>query len=197
LGRDAAYEFLNGLPVSASYCVDCLSQLVGKPVKMINVSLRETGIVRNLWNGTHHLSRRLCRFHTLDKRVNHTGGSEATGTGAAQPSASDRFRNRARLLASKHRDGECESRPLAHLALDPDPAAVELDELPALPCGRRRFHRNKPASSFRSRPCKSGTFSIVDAANGLLFDVCLRSPVSRRWSDAQPSQAVGANALRR
>ena len=156
LGRDAAYEFLNGLPVSASYCVDCLSQLVGKPVKMINVSLRETGIVRNLWNGTHHLSRRLCRFHTLEKRVNHTGGSEATGTGAAQPSASDRFRNRARLLASKHRDGECESRPLAHLALDPDPAAVELDELPALPCGRGRFHRNKPAGSFRSRPCKSG-----------------------------------------
>ena len=197
MGRDAAYEFLNGLPVSASYCVDCLSQLVGKPVKMINVSLRETGIVRNLWNGTHHLSRRLCRFHTLDKRVNHTGGSEATGTGAAQPSASDRFRNRARLLASKHRDGECESRPLAHLALDPDPAAVELDELPALPCGRGRFHRNKPAGSFRSRPCKSGTLSIVDAANGLLFDVCLRSPVSRRWSDAQPSQAVGANALRR
>ena len=197
LGRDAAYEFLNGLPVSASYCVDCLSQLVGKPVKMINVSLRETGIVRNLWNGTHHLSRRLCRFHTLEKRVNHTGGSEATGTGAAQPSASDRFRNRARLLASKHRDGECESRPLPTWLLTQILPPWSSTNFRHSPAAEGDFIGTSPQVLFEAVPVSPETLSILDPANGLLFDVCLRSPVSRRWSDAQPSQAVGANALRR
>ena len=40
-------EFLNSLPVHASYCIDCLSQLYGEPVKTIGVYLRETGIVRH------------------------------------------------------------------------------------------------------------------------------------------------------
>jgi transposase-like protein len=51
-------------------------------------------------------------------------------------------------LATTHRDGERERRALAHLALDPDPPAVQLDELPtqgqpqprALHLLRRRSH---------------------------------------------------------
>ena len=38
-------EFLNSLPVHASYCIDCLSQLYGEPVEAIGEYLVETGIV--------------------------------------------------------------------------------------------------------------------------------------------------------
>ena len=37
-------KFLNGLPVRASYCLDCLSQLYREPVETIGEYLHETGI---------------------------------------------------------------------------------------------------------------------------------------------------------
>jgi hypothetical protein len=42
--RDQFHQFLGSLPVRASYCIECLSQLYGEPVETIGGYLGETNI---------------------------------------------------------------------------------------------------------------------------------------------------------
>jgi hypothetical protein len=65
------------------------------------------------------------------------------------------------------------------------------------PAAEGDFIGTSPQVLFEAVPVSPETLSILDPANGLLFDVCLRSPVAEDGLTLDLAKLVGANALRR